>query len=255
MSNFEIGRYERKYVVSETTAAAVRQFVSAYMAPDPYMDAAEPRGYQVHSLYLDAPQLALYRQTTEGLKNRYKLRIRFYDESTDSPAFLEIKRRVSNTLYKQRATVSKRAAEDLHCGGVLGTRDLLSATEKSVRALADFCESQARLSASGTAFVSYWREAYVLPHAEGARVTFDRHVVSHPYEPSRGLALPQQCEVVSRNYVVLELKYMGRSPGWMKDLVNACGLVQVSYPKYVYSVEALKLAPAMSEPPLQRMCR
>ena len=65
-----IGRYERKYVVSETTAGAVRQFVSAYMIPDPYMNAAEPRGYQVHSLYLDAPQLALYRQTAEGLKNR-----------------------------------------------------------------------------------------------------------------------------------------------------------------------------------------
>lgn len=246
MSAFETGRYERKYLITGPKAAVVRQFVSAYMIPDPYMDASKPWGYQVHSLYLDAPHLALYRQTVDGLKNRYKLRIRFYDQFPSSPAFLEIKRRVSITIYKQRATVTKGAAESLLCGGNLDTRDLLSPSDDSARALIDFCRYHARLGARGSAFVSYLREAYVLPHAEGARVTFDRHIESHAYHPSRGLSLPEQGEVISHNYVVLELKYIGRAPGWMKDLVVSCELAQVTYPKYVLSVDALGHASALA---------
>jgi VTC domain len=246
MSAFETGRYERKYLITEPKAAAVRQFVSAYMIPDPYMDASKPWGYQVHSLYLDAPHLALYCQTVDGLKNRYKLRIRFYDQSASSPAFLEIKRRVTVTIYKQRATVTKGAAEHLLCGGSLDARDLISSSDISARALAEFCEFHGRLDARGSVFVSYLREAYVLPHAEGARVTFDRQIVSHPYNPSRGLGLPERGEAISRNYVVLELKYIGRAPGWMKDLVVSCELAQVTYPKYVLSVDALRHASALA---------
>jgi hypothetical protein len=129
---------------------------------------------------------------------------------------------------------------------VLGTADLLSAGDKSARALAEFCTLQSRLGASGTAFVSYWREAYVLPHAEGARVTFDRQIVGRPYDPSHGLAMPDEGQAVSRHQVVLELKYIGRAPGWMKDVVRSFNLQRVSYPKYVHSVDALRLAPALA---------
>ena len=55
----------------------------------------------------------LYRQSTTGIKNRYKLRIRFYDEAADSPAFLEIKKRTTETVHKLRAVVAKPAAERL----------------------------------------------------------------------------------------------------------------------------------------------
>lgn len=245
MGVFETGRYERKYVVTETVAGAIRQFVAAYMLPDPYMSPAEPRGYQIHSLYLDTPQLALYRLTTDGIKNRYKLRLRLYDTSENAPVFLEIKRRASNTLYKQRAAVRKQVAEKLLWRERLGTADLLSPDEKSIRALAEFCERQAQLGADAAVFVSYWREAYVLPHAEGARITFDRQVVGHPYNPSAGLAIPEQSAVVTSSRVVLELKYIGRAPWWMKDLIRSFGLERISFPKYVRCIDALRLAPGL----------
>jgi hypothetical protein len=244
MSAFETGRYERKYVVTEPAAAAVRRFVAAYMTPDPHMDAAEPWGYRIHSLYLDSPYLALYRQTAEGIKNRFKLRIRFYDEDAGSPAFLEIKRRNANTIFKQRAVVSKQAAEHLVCGYRLGPADLIEPGGRSVRDLAEFSELQTRLDAVGTAVVSYWREAYVSPYAEGARVTLDRHVVGHA--PGLGLAISAPGSVVTTGDVVLELKYIGRAPGWMKDLVRSFSLTQTSFPKYVYCINALKRASAMA---------
>jgi hypothetical protein len=184
----------------------------------------------------------LYRLSTEGIKNRYKLRIRFYNN--DGPAFLEIKRRIAETIFKQRAAVTRRAAEDLLLGGGIGTADLVSRNEKSVIALAEFCERMAQLNAQGMAFVSFWREAYVLPHAEGARVTFDRQIAGQNYLPGGGLTIPTAEAAVTPDQVVLELKYMGRAPGWMKDLVGTFGLTRISFPKYVHSIDALHRAPA-----------
>jgi SPX domain protein involved in polyphosphate accumulation len=244
MSGFETGRYERKYVIAEAKAAAVRQFVSAYMMPDPHMDMAAPWGYRVNSLYLDSQQLDLYRQTTQGIKNRFKLRMRFYDEAAEAPAFLEIKRRASETILKQRAVVAKQAAEILLHGGWVGSAELVSPGRDSVRDLAEFCELQRQLDAVGTAVVSYWREAYVLPYAEGARVTFDRHVVGHA--PGFGLAIAGPGTAATTGEVVLELKYIGRAPGWMKDLVRSFNLERVSFPKYVYCINALRRASAMA---------
>ena len=161
MGAFEVFRYERKYVVSESTALAIRRFVTSYLELDEHMNGNGPTGYRLFSLYFDSPQLALYRHSMEGLKNRYKLRIRFYDQAADSPAFLEIKKRTTDTIHKLRAAVSKRAAEKLLGGARLSSADLLSSGDASVRALAEFSDRRERLCAEGTAFVSYRREAYV----------------------------------------------------------------------------------------------
>ena len=93
--NLQSNRFEFKYIVSEPCAAAVRDFVRSYLEPDPYADPEQGNSYQLSSLYLDTPDLSLYRQTVTGQKNRFKLRIRFYDDNPGSPTLLELKRRVN----------------------------------------------------------------------------------------------------------------------------------------------------------------
>src|SRR5262245_55306910 len=119
MGVMEVYRYERKFVVSERTAAALRRFALTYLVADEHMAGAPPEGYHVCSLYLDTPNLGLYHQSSQGIKNRYKLRIRFYDNRPESPAFLEIKKRTTETVHKLRAITSKPAAEHLLAGGRL----------------------------------------------------------------------------------------------------------------------------------------
>jgi VTC domain len=247
MGALEVYRYERKFIVTEAAAVAISQFVRAYLMPDAHMAAQGPTGYRVCSLYLDTPQLALYRQSAEGIKNRYKLRIRFYDEGGDSPAFLEIKKRTSETVHKLRAVVSKPAAERLLRGGELMPADLVSNSDTSLRALAEFCDCCQRLRAEGTAFVHYRREAYVSTSAESERVTFDRDVAGHRYHPGGGLTLPKEAPATAANGVVLELKYNSRAPRWMHDLVQSFGLQRRSVPKYVRAVDALKIAPEFAD--------
>jgi SPX domain protein involved in polyphosphate accumulation len=234
------GRCEHKYLVSEVTAVALRGCVAAYLAPDRYMPTGEAKGYHVHSLYLDSPWFDLYRHTNEGIKNRYKLRMRFYDEAPEAHVFLEIKTRTTESIHKLRASVSKASAESLLKGNHLGSPDLINATERSEIALEEFNNRVANISARGSAFVSYRREAYMSLDGEEARVTFDRHITGIPYDPAQGLGLSTEGVAVFPEEVVVELKFAGQLPNWMRELVRDFGLQRTAFPKYVHAVDELQ---------------
>ena len=78
MSRLKPGRRERKFILSDEKAEAIRRFVRAYLPPDPHMNGNDPLGYHVRTLYLDTPQLELYRRTVDGKKN-YSLRRQGYE--------------------------------------------------------------------------------------------------------------------------------------------------------------------------------
>ncbi len=89
--NLQRQRYEHKYIIRENVALALRDFVSSYLELDSFGATQPNKSYPVHSLYLDSPDLRLYQTTINGDKNRYKLRIRFYEDRPKAPVFFEIK--------------------------------------------------------------------------------------------------------------------------------------------------------------------
>jgi hypothetical protein len=220
----------------------MRGFVKVYLDRDQYMAGKGAHGYSIYSLYLDTPNYKLYRQTMDGIKNRFKLRIRFYDASPFSPAFLEVKRRVTETIHKLRAAVSKQAAARLLAGARLSSADLLSTGDAQLRALSEFCDRRDGLRAVGTVYVGYQREAYVSTSADGVRVTFDRQIAGYPHESDEVLAIPDRRAPIHEKRVVLELKYNGRGPAWMHDMIQSFELQRTVFPKYLYSVQALQRA-------------
>ena len=104
-------RFEYKYLIAERQAQLVQAFASAYLRPDIHTDAAHDNQYTVYTLYLDSRDLALYHSTVSGDKNRFKLRVRCYDDRPDTLAFFEIKSRKSDVIQKARAPVHKEAIE------------------------------------------------------------------------------------------------------------------------------------------------
>ena len=94
----QLQRFELKYRIGEHTALAIRDFVSSYLEIDEYGATLPNFAYPVHSLYLDSPDLELYRTTINGDKNRFKLRLRFYENRPEAPVYFEIKRRMNNTI-------------------------------------------------------------------------------------------------------------------------------------------------------------
>jgi SPX domain protein involved in polyphosphate accumulation len=93
-------RFEQKYIITEEQALQIRDFVQAYLELDENGVGKPNFSYPVHSLYLDSNDLKLYWTTINGDKNRFKLRIRFYNNKPETPVFFEIKRRMNNCIMK-----------------------------------------------------------------------------------------------------------------------------------------------------------
>jgi SPX domain protein involved in polyphosphate accumulation len=235
----QTNRREFKYIVSESTAAGIRDFVRFHLIPDEYADPNNYNSYWIHSLYLDNPSLTLCNATLEGLKNRFKLRIRFYDDKSDDPVFFEVKSRVNDVILKERCAVHRASVDRLLHSPWAERSDLVKYNPKNLASLQRFLDLQNKLKAEGKVFVTYMREAYVSPHDDSVRVTFDRNLSSAPYnkelrvEPLPGWVQPKV------DGVVLELKFTDRFPGWMGDLTRTFGLVRGTMAKYVYCVQSL----------------
>lgn len=242
----QASRFELKYLIDERRARAVRDFAASYLELDEHANPSRPHSaYTISSLYVDTPGLDLYLQTIGGLKNRFKLRIRFYNDQPHSPAFLEIKGRETDVIRKQRAAVTREGvASLLHCGAV-NARHLVAenANGRSAAALERFCHLYRSIGAGPVLYVSYSREAYVSPASDQLRLTFDRHLMGSAFNRRLGLAMPSDGASPNLRGVVLEMKFTDRFPPWMRDLVETFDLERRSVAKYCYCVEALGYQP------------
>ncbi len=235
----QASRYEYKYFVTEVQAVQIRKFVECYLLPDKYTEGKQGVGYPVHSLYFDSPDLMTCWATVEGVKNRFKIRVRFYDDRPDSPLFLEIKRRQNQVILKQRAAVKRSCAERLLAGEWLDRSDLVVDDEKNFRAMYNFCELCQKINARPTAYTSYMREGYERPDSNVQRVTFDRNLRAGPYRGSIDISELERWAKPEIQGIVLELKFTDRFPEWMHTLAESFNLQRTSMPKYVECVTLL----------------
>ncbi len=232
-------RYEFKYLITDEQEAWIRQMTKMYCGPDPYgVDGT----YNISSLYFDTWDWDLAMQTVEGVRNRYKLRIRTYGFTEIDPVFLEDKSRVGTSILKQRALVDRKFVEAV-CRGELPVDECFRALKvdhtddmNRFRNTMDLVDLRPRL------WVAYQREAYGSIYGDGARLTFDRQLrvqspdVDHPYVPDDAA---WQSVVLDGPQTILEMKFNGAFPFWMQRIVHGLRLNRVSCSKYVQGAEQL----------------
>ena len=234
MQSFQTSRHELKYLITEAQADAIRTETLAYLVPDAF---SKGDGYEVNSLYLDSRDYACCNDTRCGTKNRYKLRMRFYDDSPESPVFLEVKRRVTNIVQKERAAVSKQAAFNL-LRGYRPDASMLKVDNASHRqGLASFCRLRDQLCGVGKVFVTYKREAFQSKDSSRYRVTFDRNVRGCLYTPGTRLMIPETSRCTKIEGVVLEMKFTNEPAPWMVRIAQRHNIQPISVPKYVECVD------------------
>ena len=241
--NLQKQRYELKYIIQDHQALAVRDFVRCYLDLDPNGFGKPDLSYPVHSLYLDSPGMSLYHSTINGDKNRFKLRIRFYNEHEDTPVYLEIKRRMNNIISKQRVSLPRPEIPSVLSGLVPDLsylhREQGPSTENNAslaskeHALIEFVDMVNRLEAQPVSHVAYQREAWVLPDSNAVRVTMDRQVRCEADIDGRLLTSMQNPTFAFGDWVILELKFTERFPNWFRELVEVFNLTQCGAAKYV----------------------
>jgi hypothetical protein len=248
------GRYELKYIVEEERAVAIADYTRSFLRPSAHNGVGSVRGHAVCSLYMDSPDFFFFRQANTGHKNRFKLRIRFYDDDWSRPAFFEIKHRIAEVICKDRAMISREGVRQFLTQGWPDPRSwpdpaLLAQGKKRFNIYYKFWDLATRTKAQGIAFISYLREIYEAPDDE-LRVTFDRQISATRYDGSGKLILPKwgyrpppdrPPYYLPLNGVIVELKYDDRAPMWMYDMVRIFNMQRLAMCKYCACVDGMGL--------------
>ncbi len=232
-------RFEMKYIVEERVALGIRDWVRSYLDMDEHGATCLDLSYPVHSIYLDSPDLKLYQATVNGDKNRYKLRLRFYEQRPGAPVYFEIKSRVNNTISKQRSRVRAETVSSLLTGHLPEPGHLVAQEPKQLMALQHFCQLVNELRAEPRTHVAYLREAWISREDNSVRVTMDRAIRTETDPVARLVPELTNPVLVFGGHVVLELKFTGRFPDWFKQLVRVFGLMQCGAAKYADGVTRL----------------
>ena len=217
-------RYELKFIVPEALRTEVRSFVASYLELDAF--AHDDYSYAIHSIYFDSPDLHTYFASVNGDRNRYKLRIRYYNADPQSPVFLETKRKVCDVVQKQRCVLPRAALHDALAGDVSRVRP------SDMNGHQSFCSLVHQTKATPRAHVTYFREAWVSPHDNSVRVTMDRQVQVSPCFDLDLSMQPKKPLTVFPGEIVLELKFTTRYPDWFRTLVRTFNLMQCGAAKY-----------------------
>ena len=225
-------RYELKYRIPEAKAQAIAEYVKSYIHMDRYAK-LQPRGeYPIVSLYLDSDGFRLARETLEGKKSRFKLRVRGYSDNPESPCFFEIKRRINNVILKSRARVRH---EDV--SRILRTGRPPSNYKGDDKALRQFLLYTQCVNARPMVLVRYMRQAFEGDSDNRVRVTFDRQVCYKATQKPEVVLKSGGWQSARLAFVILEIKFTAKYPAWLSDMVKIYNLKQGAMSKYASSVK------------------
>lgn len=220
-------RYEWKYLISAPTALVLKRRLEQVLTPDPY---ALPGGdYRITSVYFDSPDLAAYREKTDGLLNRSKFRLRYYN---DDFSFIRMEEK-----HKERELVEKTGVRiDRETADALLMR---RAVPDKAAVLPRFLDKIEREAYRPSAAVRYRRYSYCSPVLD-VRFSLDMEISGvRASDDLSGLGpfLP----VLPPQAVICEVKYRERLPGFLKDLIADLPRVSTSFSKYTAVLSALFL--------------
>jgi len=225
-------RFELKYQINESQAAAITRFIAPYMRPDRYSELQEDGAYPIVSLYMDSPNLRLCRESLVGDKNRFKIRIRSYTDNLDYPRFFEIKRRMNTVIIKSRTRVLANSVAPL----ITGQQKPSAGKSAEDEVLNQFLFYKNMIIARPVVKVRYLRQAFEQNTDSRVRLTFDRNlcycVTTRPEVEMNGLGWIR----MPLKSVILEIKFIGRFPPWIARMAKLFALKQQSFSKYANSI-------------------
>jgi SPX domain protein involved in polyphosphate accumulation len=233
VSRLQKQRFEYKYITNELRAIEMRHFIESYLDLDEFGATQHHKSYPIHSIYLDSHNLQTYTDTINGNRNRYKLRIRYYENGNETPVYLEVKRRFDKVIAKKRAVIHRDVCSALIYGETPSLDHLVFPSSDQFDALQHFCNIRTQINATPKIHIAYMREAYESVESNSVRVTFDRQVISEAINSIDFRTILHHPVSVFGSKVILELKFTDRYPLWFKEIVQAFNLQQGSAAKYV----------------------
>lgn len=219
----KVSRVEDKYVISYLDYVYLKNALAPFMT----LDRGEK--YWIRSLYFDTFNNKDYEEKLIGKEKHKKIRLRIYSLN-DEKVKLEVKKKNNKFSEKESTSISREDAISL----IEGKFDLLKNYKTSGSATV-YAESK-KNKLWPVALIDYYREAYYMPFND-IRITFDMEVKA---AKAKDLFTDNNMFPMHKDGImILEVKYNGFLPRFIKSVISSISLTQVSVSKYIMARERL----------------
>lgn len=214
-----------KFFISENEYRVLSRKLKEILPVD--VHSKEGKGYFIRSLYFDTVEDKAFWEKEAGTMYRKKYRLRTYDLDAKKVKF-EIKNKINNQIFKETAWISREDALEVQEGnyGVL-----LKYKNKVLNKIYYEFKKERYMP---VVMVDYVREPFVLPF-NNIRVTFDKFLQSNISCFNifkKDLLLKS---ILRQGVVVLEIKYDGFIPDWLKKVLQISRFERSAISKYCNS--------------------
>lgn len=232
-------RYEYKYLVHNSLVDKIRADLLPYMQLDDFAKKHSNGQYTVRSIYYDSPQFDCYTEKHDGVKIRNKYRIRGYDNLLrESVTFLEIKHKHTNCISKSRAPIYySNVAKSLYTRRMDDYILSFSGNGVEKKDAHKFLYYYYLKKLHPAVLVIYDREAFGGKFDKSLRLTFDKKLRSAIYPSLNELYNEERAKATMNNHFILEVKFYGTLPLWIKTLISKYSLDRRALSKYTMSLE------------------
>ncbi len=215
-------RHEYKYLISRADAELLKLRLPHIMERDPH--AGETGKYTIRSLYFDDFSNEAYYDKVDGVKDRAKYRIRFYNYDS-SVIKLEKKEKHGNLTRKTAQTITKNDARALEYALVSGCPDTPEGLTEELRLASTGQGLRPRI------LVDYDRTPF-LCHSGNTRITIDENLRTRPYVPHLFASPRAMIPVLEPDEVILEVKFDDFLPGHLAAALADIPKVSMAISKF-----------------------
>lgn len=215
-------RHEFKYLISRADAELLKLRLPHIMEADPH--AGETGRYTIRSLYFDDVYATAYYEKMDGIDNRTKYRIRFYDYDS-SIIKLERKEKLGNLTRKTAQTITKNDARALEYALSQGCPDTPEGLTEELRLACIGRGLRPKI------LVDYDRTPFIC-NAGNTRITIDENLRTRPYIPHLFASPRAMTPVLDPNQVILEVKFDDFLPRYLADTLADIPKVNMAISKF-----------------------
>jgi hypothetical protein len=228
-----VPRHELKYLISAHDAQILKTKISHLLKPD--KNSCVGASYKVISLYFDSPDFLCAQEKEGGYYDRFKYRLRTYNNG--GVYNLELKKKRGDACLKTIHSLDKETAFSLIEGSVLPA-EKTAGFEK-------FYSLRRSTLIKPAVVVRYKRTAFC-GDAGRVRITFDEDLCAASASPmtlqppvfytEESLCVP----ILPPGFSILEIKYDSFFPDYLKSILTLSSRPQLSVSKYVLCLKAVK---------------
>jgi hypothetical protein len=214
-------RFEKKYILNNLHVEQLKHRLSPLMKLDPILSGRE--FYSIRSLYFDDYNDTCLKQVINGISERYKYRIRFYNGNTEY-IVLEKKYKINNMTKKISCEITKEIVDNILKGN-------FSINKDNDKLLNEFYLMIKTRGFRPVVIIDYDRIPYVYD-AGCVRITLDYNLsCSYDFDKLFSDKITR-IPLMEEGNTILEVKYNDFIPDYIRFSLQLDGLYRTSYSKY-----------------------